>query len=170
MWAAGQFCRIILAAIETAMRAFTVMLMVRKQLVLRAMHQSPRSRKHEALARSASTQHGDLRSVQQPRQLALALLQDATDSDSPQAASESEVGQDDAGLDAHADSVTDAIAEMNASADEEADADAGGNACAALPTGGASKRKHGCPRNEASPPSRQSRPRLSARAWHIRVQ
>jgi hypothetical protein len=48
------------------------MLMVRQQLVLRAMHQNPRSRKHKALARRTSTQHGDVRSVQQPRQLALA--------------------------------------------------------------------------------------------------
>jgi hypothetical protein len=54
------------------MRAFMVMLMVRQQLLLWAMHQNPRSRKHKALARPASTQHGDVRSVQQPRQLALA--------------------------------------------------------------------------------------------------
>jgi hypothetical protein len=94
--------------------------------------------------------------VQQPRQLALALLQDATDSDSPQSASESEVTQDDADLDAHADSVTDAIAETNASADKEADADVGGDARAALPPGGASKRKRGCP-PEGSKPAQQAK-------------
>jgi hypothetical protein len=74
-------------------------------------------------------------------------VQDATDSDSPQSASESDVTQDDADLDAHADSVSDAIAETDASADEEVDADAfyGVDARAALPSGGASKRKRGRP-------------------------
>jgi hypothetical protein len=47
----------------------TVMLMARQQLVLLAMQQNLRSRKHKALARTARTQHGDVRSVQQPRQL-----------------------------------------------------------------------------------------------------
>jgi hypothetical protein len=122
------------------------MLMVRQQLVLRAMHQNPRSRKHKALARRTSTQHGDVRSVQQPQQLALAWFRNAADSDSPQSASESDVTQDDADLDAHADSVSDAIAETDASADEETDAGAGADARAALPPGGASKRKRGRPR------------------------
>jgi hypothetical protein len=72
MRAAEQFCRTTLAATATAMRALTVMLMARQQLVLRAMPQNLRSRKHEALARSARPQNGDVRSVQQPRQLALA--------------------------------------------------------------------------------------------------
>jgi hypothetical protein len=49
----------------------TVMLMAQKQLVLLAMQQNLRSRKHKALARIARTQHGDVRSVQQPRQLPL---------------------------------------------------------------------------------------------------
>jgi hypothetical protein len=54
--------------------------------------------------------------------------------------------QDDADLDAHADSVSDAIAETDASVDEEADAGADADAHAALPPGGASKRKRGRPR------------------------
>jgi hypothetical protein len=54
--------------------------------------------------------------------------------------------QDDADLDAHADSVSDAIAETDASADEEADAGADADPRAALPPGGASKRKRGRPR------------------------
>jgi hypothetical protein len=77
----------------------TVMLMARQRLVLLAMHQNLRSRKHKALARTARTQHGDVRK------------QDATDSDSSQSASESDVTQDNADLDAHADSGSDAIAE-----------------------------------------------------------
>jgi hypothetical protein len=72
MRAAEELCRMIMAATATAMRAFTVMLMVRQPLVLRAVQQNPRSRKHKALARPASTLHGDVRSMQQPRQLALA--------------------------------------------------------------------------------------------------
>jgi hypothetical protein len=74
------------------------------------------------------------------------MVQHATDSDSPQSASESNVTQDDADLDAHADSVSDAIAETDASADEEADAGADVHVRAALPPGGASKRKRGRPR------------------------
>jgi hypothetical protein len=44
----------------------TVMLMARQQLDLLAMQQNLRSRKHKALARTARTQHGDVRSMQQP--------------------------------------------------------------------------------------------------------
>jgi hypothetical protein len=73
------------------------------------------------------------------------MVQDATDSDSPQSASESDVTQDDADLDAHADSVVDAIAVTDARADEEAGAGAGADVLAALPPGGASKRKRGRP-------------------------
>jgi hypothetical protein len=50
---------------------WTVMLMARQQLVLLAMQQNVRTRKHKALARIARTQHGDVRSVQQPRQAPL---------------------------------------------------------------------------------------------------
>jgi hypothetical protein len=53
------------------------------------------------------------------------MVQDGTDSDSPQSASESDVTQDDADLNAHADSVSDANADTDASADGKADAGAG---------------------------------------------
>jgi hypothetical protein len=49
----------------------TATLMAPQQLVLLAMQQNLRSRKHKALARTARTQHGDVRSVQQPRQVPL---------------------------------------------------------------------------------------------------
>jgi hypothetical protein len=73
------------------------------------------------------------------------MVQDATDSDSPQSASESDVTQDVADFDTHADSVLGAITETDASADEEADAGADADARAALPPGGASNRKRGRP-------------------------
>jgi hypothetical protein len=47
----------------------TVMLMARQQLFPLAMQQNLRSRKHKSLARTARTQHGNVRSLQQPRQL-----------------------------------------------------------------------------------------------------
>jgi hypothetical protein len=49
----------------------TVMLMARQQLVLLAMQQNLRRQKHKALARTARTQHVNVCSMQQPRQVPL---------------------------------------------------------------------------------------------------
>jgi hypothetical protein len=105
-------------------------------------------------AQSASAHSTHARRRSQRAAAAATMVQDATDSDSSQSASESDVTQDDADMDAHADSGSNAVAETDASADEEADADApahadacaGADARAALPLGGASKRKRGRPR------------------------
>jgi hypothetical protein len=109
---------------------------------------APESTQPQAQSSGAPSKHATRRRSQRAAAAAASasMVQDATDSDSPQSASESDVTQDDADLDAHANSVLDAIAERDASADEEADAGADSHARAALPPGGASKRKRGRPR------------------------
>jgi hypothetical protein len=113
----------------------------------------------QAQSASAHSTHATRQRLQRAAAAAstASMVQDATDPDSSQSASESDVTQDDADLDAHADSGSDAIAETDTSADEvqmhrcadapaHADAGAGADAHAALPPGGASKRKRGRPR------------------------
>jgi hypothetical protein len=109
---------------------------------------APESTQPQAQSSGAPRKHATWRRSQRAAAAAASasMVQDATDSGSPQSASESDVTQDDADLDAHADSVSDAIAETDASVDEEADAGADADAHAALPPGGASKRKRGRPR------------------------
>jgi hypothetical protein len=108
---------------------------------------APESTQPQARSSGALSKHATRRRSQRAAAAAASarMVQDATDSDSPQSASESDVTQDDADLNAHADSVSDANAETDASADEEADAGAGADARAALPPGGATKRKRGRP-------------------------
>jgi hypothetical protein len=109
---------------------------------------APESTQPQAQSSGAPSKHATRRRSQRAAAAAgsASMVQDTTDSDSPQTASESDVAQDDADLDAHTDSVSDAIAERDASADEEADAGADAYARAALPPGGASKRKRDRPR------------------------
>jgi hypothetical protein len=118
---------------------------------------APESTQPQAQSSGAPSKHATRRRLQRAAAAAASasMVQDATDSDSPQSASESDVTQDNADLDAHTDSVSDAIAETDASADAGADADAR----AALPPGGANKRKRGRPRvaNRARPAGKAGR-------------
>jgi hypothetical protein len=108
---------------------------------------APESTQPQAQSSGAPSKHATRRRSQRAAAAAAiaSMVQDATDSDSPQSASDSDGTQDIADFDAHADSVLDAIAEMDASAVEEADAGADADTRAALPPGGASKRKRGRP-------------------------
>jgi hypothetical protein len=98
-----------------------------------------------AVADETLSQRGARRCSQ--RALTAGIVQDAIDSSLK--ASESDVTQDDADLDAHADSGSDAIAETDASADEvqlqvHANAGADADARAALSRGHAGKRMRPC--------------------------
>jgi hypothetical protein len=74
---------------------------------------APESMQPQAQSSVEPSKHATRRRSQRAAAAAASasMVQDATDSDSPQSASESDVTQDDADLDAHADSVSDAIPE-----------------------------------------------------------
>jgi hypothetical protein len=71
---------------------------------------APESTQPQAQSSGAPSKHATRRCSQRAAAAAASasMVQDATDSDSPQSASESDVTQDDADLDAHADSVSNA--------------------------------------------------------------
>jgi hypothetical protein len=141
----------------------TVMLMARQQLVLLAMQQNLRSRRHRALARTARTQHGDVRSVQQPQQLPLVwgrTQQTLTRHSQHPSLMSCRTMQTWMHMQILARMqlprriqvqtrcrcrCTSAQVHLHLRTQMQMQG-AGADACAALPTGGASKRKRGCPR------------------------